>query len=413
MALQLEALNIDAATRPRSIPLQGARKLPLEDPPTHERIRYNARKKFPSEADRERNRLHRMRCSVGQYPSPTTIEVLAPIWERILKRTGVRADENFFDLGGDPSSATQLFGEIANISGRELSPVTIYQAPTIALLAALLAEPTLPRFPTLVPLRSGSGGTPIFATHGMGGSVMELYHFVKGIESERPIYGLQLNGFDGREEPLARVEDIAERYLIAMKEVQPHGPYALIGYSFGGLVMMEIGHRLRESGEKVALLAMVETFPHNDLLPWTQRLALHAERVKRHATIFASLPMRKKIGYVGSHSERLHASWNHGSHGTAPENGLLTGAALKHFSHAGQLALTRYRSRFYPGKINFVKAAKVSSSFPDDPRAIWQALAEEFEMDTVAGDHFGIVTTHGQELAAVLSRHLAAAFAEG
>ena len=110
MALQLEALNIDAATRPRSIPLQGARKLPLEDPPTHERIRYNARKKFPSEADRERNRLHRMRCSVGQYPSTTTIEVLAPIWERILKRTGVRADENFFDLGGDPSSAAQLFG---------------------------------------------------------------------------------------------------------------------------------------------------------------------------------------------------------------------------------------------------------------------------------------------------------------
>jgi acetoacetyl-CoA synthetase len=341
---------------------------------------------------------------VGQYPSPVTIEELTSIWERILKRTGVRAEDNFFDLGGDPSSATQLFREIAKISGRQLSPVTICQAPTIAALAALLAEPTLPRFPTLVRLRPGSGATPIFATHGMGGSVMELYHFVKGIESERPIYGLQLNGFDGREEPLARVEDIAERCLIAMKEVQPHGPYAL---------MMEIGHRLWESGEKVALLAMLETFPHSDLLPLTQRLALYAERVKRHATIFASLPMRKKIGYVRSHSERLHASWNHGSHGIAPENGLLTGAALKHFSHAGQLALTRYRPRFYPGKINFVKAAKLSSSFPDDPRAVWQALAEEFEMDTVAGDHFGIVTTHGQELAAVLSRHLAAAFSEG
>jgi hypothetical protein len=74
------------------------------------------------------------------------------------------------------------------------------------------------------------------------------------------------------------------------------------------------------------------------------------------------------------------------------------------------LALMRYRPRFYQGKINFVKAAKVSPLFPHDPRAIWQGLAEEFEMDTVAGDHFGIVTTHCQELSNVLSRRLAVAF---
>jgi acetoacetyl-CoA synthetase len=343
-------------------------------------------------------------------PTPAMIDVLAPIWQRVLQRPFVSAEDDFFDLGGDPAAATQLFSEIAKACGRELLPLTIYQAPTMAALAALLAHPMPSRFPTLVPMKPGSRGPAMFITHGLGGSVMEVFHVVKGIQSEHPIYGLQSKGFDGNEEPLARVEDIAQQYLEAMKELQPRGPYALIGYSFGGLVMMEIAQRLRDQGEKVALLEMVESYPHNNLLPLTQRLALFGERAKRHVRTLARLPMRKKIGYLTSHAERVHASWNDGTESEPPHNGLPGGPALDRFKQAGMLALMRYRPRFYQGKINFVKATKVSSSFPDDPRTIWQGLAEEFEMDTVAGDHFEIVTTRCQELAAVLSRHLAAAF---
>lgn len=69
------------------------------------------------------------------------------------------------------------------------------------------------------------------------------------------------------------------------------------------------------------------------------------------------------------------------------------------------LALTRYQPRFYSGKIRFVKA-EVSSDFPDDPAAIWGKLANEFEVDTVSGDHLGIMTTHFEGLASVLSRYL-------
>jgi acetoacetyl-CoA synthetase len=342
--------------------------------------------------------------------TPTTIDVLAPIWERVLQRPSVGTEDNFFDLGGDPSSAIQLFSEIAKVSGRELLPLTIYQAPTMAALAALLGKPTRPRFPTLVPLKPGSRRPGIFITHGLGGSVMEIFHLVKQIQSDHTIYGLQSKGFDEGEEPLARVEDIAQQYMEAIKELQPRGPYALIGYSFGGLVMMEIAQRLREQGEKVALLEMLESYPHNNLLPLVQRLTLFAERAKRHVRTLARLSMRKRFAYLTSHAERVHASWNHGTESKPPENGLPDGPSLDRFNHAGTLALGRYRPRFYQGKLNFVKAAKVSSSFPDDPRAIWQGLAEEFEMVSVPGDHFSMVTTQCQDLAAVLSRHLAAAF---
>jgi thioesterase domain-containing protein len=69
------------------------------------------------------------------------------------------------------------------------------------------------------------------------------------------------------------------------------------------------------------------------------------------------------------------------------------------------LALRRYRPRYYPGKIKFVKAETISE-FPDDPAAVWTNLAKELEIETVPGDHLGIVNTHYERLAAVLSRYL-------
>ncbi|MGA8069701.1 MAG: hypothetical protein WCA47_20370, partial [Terriglobales bacterium] len=64
-----------------------------------------------------------------------------------------------------------------------------------------------------------------------------------------------------------------------------------------------------------------------------------------------------------------------------------------------------YRPRFYPGRINFVRAA-IPTDFPADPAAIWSRLAQEFEVETVPGDHLGIMTTHHEALASVLSRYL-------
>jgi acetoacetyl-CoA synthetase len=354
-----------------------------------------------------------MRCLLGSPPTLSTIEVLAPIWQRVLQRTSIGVEDNFFDLGGDPSSAVRLFREIANVSGRELPPLTIFQAPTIGSLAALLQQPTKPRFPALMQLKAGAARLPVFITHGLGGSVMEVFHLAKGIDSPHPIFGMQSKGLDGSdEEPLARVEDIAEFHLKAVKKLQPRGPYALIGYSFGGLVMMELAQRIRESGENVALLAMLETYPHRDQLPVRMRLGLYAGQAKRHAAIVRQLPGHKRVAYLTSRSERrAYASWDDaGIASSQPQSGLAGAPALERVRDGEGLAWMRYRPRFYPGKIIFVKAAKSSSLFPHDPGAVWAKLAEKVEIDTVPGDHFGMVTTHHKDLASVLSRHIAAAF---
>src|SRR5215469_3272598 len=141
------------------------------------------------------------------------IDLLTPIWQRVLRRNAIGADDNFFELGGDPQTASALFIEIARIFGRDLSVLTIYQAPTTRLLAEILESAEKPRLETAVQLRAGSAGLPIFFVHGLGGTVAEFFLLMKYVESHRPIYGLQMKGIDGLEEPLGRIEEIAEYHI--------------------------------------------------------------------------------------------------------------------------------------------------------------------------------------------------------
>jgi thioesterase domain-containing protein len=312
------------------------------------------------------------------------IEVLTPIWQRVLQLPSIDVNDNFFDIGGDSSLAVQLFNEIAEACDRELPPVTIYQAPTITDLAALLEQPTTPRFPALVLLRPGTKEPPVFVAHGLGGSVIDFFQPVKYIETDHPIYGMQTRGIDGLDEPLERIEDMAEFYLHEIKELQPSGPYILVGYSLGGLVALEMAQRLLANGETVALLAMLDAYPHIRYLSLGQRVLLIARQTRRGLHSLANL---------------------RGSAPYHPPDGVTLTPAMLRVRDSAYLALTRYRPRFYRGKIKFVRA-EISSTFPDDAAAVWASLAKEFAVETVPGDHLGMIATHYKSLALVLSKYL-------
>lgn len=350
---------------------------------------------------------------MNHRPTSATIKVLTPLWERLLQRPAIGIDDNFFDLGGNPSSAAELFAEIAQVCARELPLEMIYHAPTIAALGALLEQPGALRCPPLVLLKAGTEPPPIFMAHGMGGSVTEFFQLVRQIRTQHPIYGMQARGTDGVDEPFERIEDMAQFYLDAIKKLQPHGPYLLVGYSLGGLVTLEMAQRLSEKREKVALLAMVDAYPHGRYLSAGQRVRLLARRARQHASILLHLPMGEAFSYLAHPAaRRLHSSRDASMRALPrPQSGPSIAAAKQRVSDSAYLALTRYRPRFYPGKIKFVKAA-ISSEFPDDLHAVWVNLANELEIETVPGDHHGILRIHFESLATVLSRHVKEAVSE-
>jgi acetoacetyl-CoA synthetase len=311
-------------------------------------------------------------------------EVLLPIWRRVLQESAIRANDNFFDLGGNPSSAARLFREIAEVCGRDLPPVMIYSAPTIEALAALLEQPSPPRVPPLLLLKAGTGQPPIFIAHGLGDTVFSLFHLVDKIESTHPIYGMQSRGIDGVDDPFTSIEAMAQFHLDTIKKLQPHGPYFLIGYSLGGLVTLEIAQRLSADGERVALLALVDSYPDKSHLSVLQHVLLSLRLAKRRAGALIGAPGRT----------RPQIPEESGGNSTT-----------RRMRDSAYLALRRYRPQFYRGGIKFVKA-EINTYFPDNPIAVWSHLAEKFEVETIPGDHLDLLTTQFEKLGSVLSRYL-------
>jgi acetoacetyl-CoA synthetase len=275
--------------------------------------------------------------------------------------------------------------------------------PTIAALAALSGQGPQLQVPSLVLLKAGTKSPSIFIAHGMGDTVMGLVQLASHLQVLHPIYGMQARGLDGLDDPLDRIEDMADFHLDTIRQVQAHGPYVLIGYSLGGLVTLEMARRLSGDGEKIALLAMLDSYPERHHLP----LGQHARLVLRLAKMRAASFMQ-----ASGHQRRSEAGENRSAHASdQPQLDESTARARERVKEYQDVALRKYRPQFYDGKINFVKAA-IPSFFPDDPAAVWAPLAKQFEIETVPGDHLGILTTQVENLARVLSRYLGEASLE-
>ncbi|MGV9879880.1 thioesterase domain-containing protein, partial [Streptomyces sp. NPDC003006] len=197
-------------------------------------------------------------------------------------------DTDFFASGGHSLSALRLAGRIEEAWGVRVPVATLFAAPTPARLLARLdgSEPGGPE-PTgsepdhadslapLLTLRAGAGAgadadadadggnrAPLFCVHpGLGlswGYVTLLPHLAPG----RPVYALQTPALseEGHRSP-PTMGDLAQSYVDRIRTVRPHGPYLLLGTSFGGPVAHEMAVRLRAAGEEVALLAVVDAMP--------------------------------------------------------------------------------------------------------------------------------------------------------
>jgi amino acid adenylation domain-containing protein len=185
---------------------------------------------------------------------------LTEVWEAVLGIRPIGVRDDFFELGGHSLLAVRLMSQIARSFGVKLPLATLVEAPTIEQLAGVLRRwrdgtDEEERGSALVPLQPGGSRPPFFCVHGAAGQVLCFRALAQGLRPDQPFYGLQAIESEGAP---ARVEDLAGRYITEIRSVQPHGPYCLGGYSFGGVVAFEIARQLQDEGEEVALLALLD-----------------------------------------------------------------------------------------------------------------------------------------------------------
>lgn len=199
---------------------------------------------------------------IPEYVAPRdALELqLVHIWEELLGRHPVGIRENFFQSGGDSVLAMSLLAQIVQDIGCPLPASGIFTAPTIEKLAAALRAGSSPEtWSPLVPIQPQGSRRPFFCVHPGGGNVLCYLQLSRHLGDDQPVYGLQAPGVDGICPPLATIEEMAERYIAAIREVRPRGPYALGGWSVGGVVVYEMAQRLRAAGDEVSTLAIFDS----------------------------------------------------------------------------------------------------------------------------------------------------------
>jgi thioesterase domain-containing protein len=325
------------------------------------------------------------------HPTPSNIETLRSIWQHVFQRSPIDVNDDFFDLGGNAWLAAELFTEIDTQLGAHLAPTTICNAPTIAALAAAIRSPQA-RGPAML-LKQGAAQTmPIFMLHGIGSSAVDLVPLVRRMPVDQPIYGLEAQGNDGTQTPIDRIEDIAQSCATAIREIQPHGPYFLIGYSLGGLVALEIAQQLNAQKQEIGLLVMLDSYPDRRYLSFPQYARLLLQLAKKRISDQTNSANPREVRAIQS--------------GGSPHKSLLD--ALQGTKDAHYRALRNYRPRFYDGEVKFVRAA-VPSRFPADPVPVWSPLIRKLTVETLPGEHVTMLTTSIDQLASLLSTYARAA----
>lgn len=196
-----------------------------------------------------------------QAPRTAIERRLVDIWAEVLQLepSAVGTNHDFFELGGHSLLAVRLMARISDTFERLLPLAVLFNAPTISALAELLADRTDAVAQIVVPIQPAGSLEPVFAVPGVGGNVLSWRPLSRALGAQQPFYALQSAGLDGRSPPHPSVEDTAAANIAALRTVQAHGPYRLIGHSYGGVVAFEMARQLMEQGDAIASLVVLDS----------------------------------------------------------------------------------------------------------------------------------------------------------
>ncbi|MFE3541567.1 amino acid adenylation domain-containing protein [Nocardia sp. NPDC059177] len=187
---------------------------------------------------------------------------IAAVYAELLGCDRVGADDSFFDLGGNSMVATRLVARLRAELATDIALIWLFTDPTPAGLAARIAGDTAhdgeSMLAPVLPLRAKGPGAPLFCVH----PVVGLAWSFAGLSAELdcPVYGLQSPTI-AADTPLPESLDaVAADYVARIRVVQPHGPYRLLGWCVGGVIAHAMAVRLQELGQRVEVLAMLDSF---------------------------------------------------------------------------------------------------------------------------------------------------------
>ncbi|MGH8081142.1 MAG: AMP-binding protein, partial [Lysobacter sp.] len=204
----------------------------------------------------------RSRQSTYVAPRNEIERKLVVLWQQIFSLEQIGIHDNFFELGGDSLRAAELVAQFPKHFNSELTLGALFEGSTIASLAAYLERSGGENDPlgAVLSLRPSAEERPLFCIHPVTGFSWGFAGMLRHLD-RLPLYALQSRGLRGGGALPGSIEEIAADYIAQMRKIQPQGPYRLLGWSLGGLIGHAITAQLEQIGERVELLAMMDSYP--------------------------------------------------------------------------------------------------------------------------------------------------------
>lgn len=338
-------------------------------------------------------------------PRNATELQLVQIWEELFEIRPIAVTDNFFGLGGHSLLAVRLVAEIKERFGHALPLSSLLGASSIAELAALLdSGGTAGAGTSLVSIQPAGARAPLFWVHPSGGNVLCYVPAIYELGRERPSFGLRARGVQDGEEPLANVEEIALRYLAEI----PGNPRVLMGWSFGGLVALEMARQLRERGESIELLAILDTWVGERESQDLDDAALLAELLSQELPCTA-----EELRSQESLPAQIDYLLERGRERGLPSSLFLDRAtALRVFKihRAARIAADGYTPQPYPGRVALFRAIerpdpRVREIVQRDPSLGWEGLGAQVRIYEVPGNHENLCEARHARALAEQIRH--------
>jgi len=317
----------------------------------------------------------------GDFVAPRNdVEVtLKEIWQELLGEEGISVEDDFFLIGGDSVMALTMALKIEERLGEQLPLESLWlQGSTIRALAkTLTGEAPVTDWGRALPLQS-NGEKPVLFIPAIN-SVLGYYclPLIRHLGTGQPVYGLPPRGIGGSVLPDQRIEDMAAHCIAMMRQVQPEGPYRIMGYSVAGLLAFEIAQALRVDGVEVSKLVLLDSDPPGAV----DMLAGEVLRKPRKAVRVAGSLIGQALGL------------------SAPD-----GAVARQATRTG--ARVRYRPKPYPGEAILIAAAEREQTV-DQVRRWHRFVTGQLTAVEVSGDHVSMMQEPNvAELGGILTRLL-------
>ncbi|MFH8774939.1 amino acid adenylation domain-containing protein [Streptomyces sp. NPDC017958] len=285
-------------------------------------------------------------------------KILAEVWREVLGLSRIGVHDDFFRIGGSSLSTVRVSLTAAG-RGLTLSVGDLIEHPTIAQLAAHATRTATAGVPAAVTsevrLREGAG-EPLWCVHPTGGSAAWFVPLARALPPGRPVHAFQARGLLGGVDP-STVTGIAANYVAEMTDRGGAGRHALLGWSMGANIALEMATQLHRAGHRAEPLVLIE--------PYLPNAAARARLTGVTKDLREALRLRDRLRELPPSPRRDRATAELTATllgaGMSPAEAALVEDAPIEVWHSLLAALAAYEVRPYPGHVHLVVGSEAAA----------------------------------------------------